>query len=84
MKNLELAKGDPQMYSPPSFSTLPTWFVLVVTLVLSLLSVEMGYRRARKKQRRAKQEDEKEKEAPVGAMVGRPLPLQPWHRYSTG
>jgi hypothetical protein len=75
MKNLDIAKGDPQMYSPPSFSALPTWFVFIATLVLSLLSVEIGYRRARKKQRRAKQEEEREKEAPVGAMVGTTLGL---------
>jgi hypothetical protein len=75
MKALTLSKVIPQMNSPLPFSSLPTWFVFIATLMLSLLSVEFGYRRAKKRQLRTEQEEEREKEAPVGAMVGTTLGL---------
>jgi hypothetical protein len=53
------------------FTDLPIWGVFVGTLLLVLVSVETGYRWARKRQRQREQE----KEAPVGAMVGATLGL---------
>jgi hypothetical protein len=57
------------------FSLFPIWVIFVATLVLVQVSVEIGYRRARFKQRRAERGEEQEKEAPVGAMVGATLGL---------
>jgi hypothetical protein len=57
------------------FASLPIWWLFAATLVLVLLSVEAGYRRARYRQRRAVEEGDLEKEAPVGAMVGATLGL---------
>ena len=57
------------------FASLPIWWLFASTLVLVLLSVEAGYRRARYRQRRAVEEGDLEKEAPVGAMVGAALGL---------
>ena len=45
---------------------LPLWAVLVVTLVLTLLSVEIGHRLARYQRRRS----DGEKESSVGSMAG--------------
>ena len=50
------------------FSAIPLWLVTCGTLFLVIVSVEVGYRWARKRH-------EKEKEAPVGAMVGATLGL---------
>lgn len=52
-------------------ASLPLWGIFVGTLVIVLLSIEVGYRWARHKQKRSEQE----KEAPVGAMVGATLGL---------
>jgi hypothetical protein len=50
---------------------LPLWGVFVATLLLVLLSVEAGYRFGRYRRGRS----EKEKEAPIGEMVGAMLGL---------
>jgi hypothetical protein len=49
----------------------PLWVVFIVTLLVTLLSVELGYRWADFRQKRSG----KEVEAPVGAMVGATLAL---------
>jgi hypothetical protein len=54
---------------------LPFWVLFVGTLVVVLLSVEVGYRWARHRQRLFETTEEQEKEAPVGAMVGATLGL---------
>jgi hypothetical protein len=53
------------------FLHIPIWGVFIGTLLLVLFSVEAGYRWARYKQARSRQE----MEAPVGAMVGATLGL---------
>jgi len=53
------------------FDSLSIWWIFVITLLLSMLSVEVGYRWARYKQVRVR----REKEAPVGAMVAATLAL---------
>jgi len=53
------------------FYSLPLWANLLMTLVIVLLAVEVGYRAGIFRQRRATQE----KEAPVGVMVGATLGL---------
>jgi hypothetical protein len=50
---------------------LPLWAVFILTLLVTLLSVELGYRWADFRQKRS----QKEVEAPVGAMVGATLAL---------
>lgn len=52
------------------FVSLPLWLIFMLTLLLALVSVELGYQWARRKQR-----DAVEKESPVGAMVGAMLGL---------
>jgi hypothetical protein len=49
----------------------PLWTILPLTVVLALLSVELGYRLARYRQQR----DLLEKESPLGGMVGATLGL---------
>ena len=63
------------MDSSDIFELIPIWAVFALALLLALASVELGYRWARRKQRRAAHEHEQEKEAPVGAMVGATLGL---------
>ena len=63
------------MESAGLFASLPIWWLFAATLVLVLLSVEAGYRRAKHRQRRAVEEGDLEMEAPVGAMVGATLGL---------
>jgi hypothetical protein len=53
------------------FDPFPLWALLLVTVVVVLLSVEIGYRLGEFRKRRS----EGEKEAPVGAMVGATLGL---------
>jgi hypothetical protein len=50
---------------------LPLWLILPLTIVVALLSVELGYRAARYGERHSLEE----KEAPVGGMVGATLGL---------
>lgn len=50
---------------------LPLWAVFILALLVTLLSVEFGYRWADFRQKRS----QKEVEAPVGAMVGATLAL---------
>lgn len=50
---------------------LPLWLILPLTIVVALLSVELGYRVARYGQRHSLEE----KESPVGGMVGATLGL---------
>ncbi|MGH9764410.1 MAG: hypothetical protein ACREDR_19465 [Blastocatellia bacterium] len=50
---------------------IPLWALLLLTVVVGLLSVEIGYRLARYRRKRS----EAEKEAPVGGMVGGALGL---------
>ena len=52
---------------------LPVWGVFLAVLFICLLAIEAGFRRGQYIQRRAEQD--KEKEAPVGAMVGATLGL---------
>lgn len=59
-----------QGYGP--FAAIPIWGIFIITLVLTTLFVEGGYRWAVRNQ---KNYDEHEKEAPVGAMVGATLGL---------
>jgi len=54
------------------FEAIPLWGVFVGTLVLVLVCVEGGYRWA---WRRQGEDGEREKEAPVGAMVGASMGL---------
>lgn len=54
-----------------SLELLPLWGVFIVTLVITLLSVEAGYRWADYREHRAL----KDSEAPVGGMVGAILGL---------
>jgi hypothetical protein len=54
------------------FDYLPIWGVLLAVLLVSLVAIELGFRRGRYVQQRA---DQEEKEAPVGAMVGATLGL---------
>jgi len=61
------------MENPGLLDLLPLWTILPITIGLSLVSVELGYRFARSRQRH--QSQEKEKEAPVGGMVGATLAL---------
>jgi Protein of unknown function (DUF4239) len=49
----------------------PLWTILLLTVVLALLSVELGYRLARYRQQR----DQLEKESSLGGMVGGTLGL---------
>ena len=49
----------------------PLWTILPLTVVLAVLSVELGYRLARYRLQR----DELEKESPLGGMVGATLSL---------
>src|ERR1051325_5800976 len=49
----------------------PLWTILPLTVVLALLSVELGYRLARYRV----QHDQLEKESPLGGMVGATLGL---------
>ena len=58
-----------------SIRMLPIWTVFIGTLLLVLLSIDLGYRWARHKQRLWATTEEQEKEAPVGAMVGATLGL---------
>ena len=55
------------------FDYLPVWGVFLAVLLISLVAIEVGFRRGRYVQRRAEQDQEKE--APVGAMVGATLGL---------
>ncbi|MCW5593937.1 MAG: hypothetical protein KIS74_17685 [Burkholderiales bacterium] len=55
------------------FASIPLWILFLATLGMVLASVETGYRWAGKRQRRDR--EEKEFEAPVGAMVGATLGL---------
>ena len=55
------------------FDYLPMWGVFLAVLLISLVAIEVGFRRGRYVQRRAEQDQEKE--APVGAMVGATLGL---------
>lgn len=59
--------------SGSAFSQFALYFVATVSV--ALLSIELGYRHARRKLLRAQREGEVEKEAPVGAMVGTTLGL---------
>ena len=54
---------------------LPFWGIFLGTLLIVLVAVECGYSWAKYKQRLAAHEREREKEAPVGAMVGAALGL---------
>jgi hypothetical protein len=58
----------------PLFDSAPFWAIFIGTLLLVLLSVEGGYSWARSN-RGGAHEKEREKEAPVGAMVGTALGL---------
>src|ERR1041384_6715698 len=49
----------------------PLWTILPLTVVLALLSVELGYRLARYRLQR----EQLEKESPLGGMVGSTLGL---------
>lgn len=60
---------------PETFASVPIAFVFLGTLLLSGLAVEFGFRRGRHRQARASDADDREKEAPVGAMVGTTLGL---------
>lgn len=53
------------------FDLLPLWSILPLTIAIALLSVELGYRLAKYRQRHSAEE----KEAPVGGMVGGTLGL---------
>ena len=55
------------------FDYLPIWGVLLAVLLISLVAIEVGFRRGRLVQKLA--ERDQEKEAPVGAMVGATLGL---------
>ena len=55
------------------FAAVPLWVMFTSTVALVLLCVEGGYRWARVRKRRER--EEKEFEAPVGAMVGATLGL---------
>ena len=59
------------MENPGLLDLFPLWTILPITIGVSLLSVELGYRLARYLQR----ESQQEKEAPVGGMVGATLAL---------
>jgi len=59
------------MEMPGLLDFIPLWLMLPLTIGLSLLSVEFGYRVAR----RRSQQGEAEKESPVGGMVGATLAL---------
>jgi hypothetical protein len=63
------------MHDTGLFASLPIGWIFAATLALVLLSVEIGYRLARNRQRVAIEEGDREKEAPVGAMVGAALGL---------
>jgi hypothetical protein len=56
-------------------SSVPIWLVFIGTVLLVVLSVEIGFRSARFRQKRFESTVEQEKEAPVGAMVGATLAL---------
>jgi hypothetical protein len=56
------------------FASAPFWAIFIGTLVLVLLSVEGGYSWAKSKRGTARERD-REKEGPVGAMVGTVLGL---------
>jgi len=58
-----------------SMNMLPIWAVLAGTLLVVLVSIELGYRWASRNQRLWAKTEEQEKEAPVGAMVGATLGL---------
>src|SRR5258705_11157723 len=53
------------------FDALPLWAIFPITVALALLSVELGYRFARYRQRKS----DEEKEAAVCGMVGATLGL---------
>jgi hypothetical protein len=59
------------MENPGLLDLFPLWTILPITIGVSLLSVELGYRFARYLQR----DSQEEKEAPVGGMVGATLAL---------
>jgi len=59
------------MENPGLLDLFPLWTILPITIGVSLLSVELGYRLARYLQR----DSEQEKEAPVSGMVGATLAL---------
>ena len=59
------------MENPGLLDLFPLWTILPITIGVSLLSVELGYRIARHLQR----DSQEEKEAPVGGMVGATLAL---------
>jgi len=59
------------MENPGLLDLFPLWTILPITIGVSLLSVELGYRLARYLQR----DSQVEKEAPVGGMVGATLAL---------
>ena len=59
--------------SGDAFSQFVVYFLATATV--ALLSIEVGYRNARRKLLRVQREGEVEKEAPVGAMVGTTLGL---------
>jgi hypothetical protein len=68
-------RGEAGVTGGESIRMLPIWGVFIGTLLLVLLSIDLGYRWARHKQRLWAATDEQEKEAPVGAMVGATLGL---------
>jgi hypothetical protein len=59
------------MENPGLLDPFPLWTILPITIGVSLLSVELGYRLARYLQR----DSQMEKETPVGGMVGATLAL---------
>lgn len=58
------------MENPGLLDLLPLWTILPITIGVSLVSVELGYRLAR-----SRRHSQEEKEAPVGGMVGATLAL---------
>jgi len=59
------------METPGLLDLFPLWTILPITIGVSLISVEAGYRLARYLQR----DSQEEKESPVGGMVGATLAL---------
>src|SRR6185503_1739851 len=61
------------METPGLLDLFPLWTILPITIGVSLISVEAGYRLARYLHR----DSQEEKESPVGGMVGATLALLP-------